>query len=286
VGDTLTRLLSTGLIRLIKEGRVEVPVIAPMARDIQRLLAQPECGSQEIMEVVGQDPAVVRAVLKTASSSYFQGASRAFGLEEACNRLGNRRVLGIAQQVIVGDLFEFEEGEMKEIVLETWRNLIVTSHGARVLASDVGHPDPEAVYIAALFHNIGEIVLLRIIGGRLDGSALGEGVRDRVGGQLMLQHESVGKMVIEQWGMPPDLVRLAGTHHLAPRAAPSERSRVTSAQLCMAAWTVAIDCGYTYIGAAGNVDPTPWVELLGLELVEAKRLFSDAAKWVEQAANG
>ena len=62
-GDTLTRLLSTGLIRLIKEGRVEVPVIAPMARDIQRLLAQPTCGSAEILQTVGQDPAVVRAVL-------------------------------------------------------------------------------------------------------------------------------------------------------------------------------------------------------------------------------
>ncbi len=282
-GDTLTRLLSTGLIRLIKEGRVEVPVIAPMARDIQRLLAQPTCGSAEILQIVGQDPAVVRAVLRTASSSYYQGVSRAFGLEEACNRLGNRRVLGIAQQVIVGDLFQFEEGEMKEIVLETWRNLIVTANGARVLAGDVGHPDPEAVYIAALFHNIGEIVLLRIIGGRLEGSTLGEGVASRVGGQLMLQHESVGRMVIEKWGMPPDLVRLAGTHHLAPRAAPSHRSKVSTAQLCMAAWTVAIDCGYTYIGAAGNVDPAPWVELLGLELSEAKRLFSDAPKWVEQA---
>jgi len=281
---TLTRLLSTGLIKLLKEGRVQIPVIAPMAQDIQRLLAQPTCGTKEIIEVIQRDPAVVRGVIKTASSSFYRGRTRTVGLDDACNRLGNRRVLGIAQRVIVSDLFTFEGGKFAEVVGDAWRNLIVTAHGARVLAVDVGHEDPESVYVAALFHNIGEVVLLRVIAERLRGSGLGAGVEEHLGGQLLLQHESVGRMVMEGWGMPPDLVRLAGSHHLAPRA--GDRSTATTAQLCMTAWTMAIERGFTYIGAAGNVDPTPWLSLLGLKLFEARRLFQDARRWVEDAEKG
>ena len=283
--STLTRLLSTGLIRLLKEGRVEIPVIAPLAHDIQRLLAQPTCGAQEIIDVVQRDPAVVRGVLKAAASSYYAGRVRNMGLEDACNRLGNRRVLGIAQRVIVSDLFAFEEGELKEMVQEAWRNLIVTAQGARVLAMDIGHSDPESVYVSALFHNIGEVVLLRVIAERLRGSGLGGGMSEHLGGQLLIQHESVGRMVMEGWSMPPGLVRIASSHHLAPRSA-DDRSKVTTAQLCMAAWTMAIERGFTYIGAAGNVDPVPWLEPLGLRMFEARRLFQDARRWVEDAESG
>lgn len=280
--NTLTRLLSTGLIKLIKEGRVDVPVIAPVARDIQRLLEQPTCGIDEIVEVVRRDPAVVRGVLKVAGSSYFRGRAKVVRLEDACSRLGNRRVLGIAQRVIVGDLFSFGEGGMSEVVAAAWRNLIVTAHGARAVAADVGHPDPDGVYVAALFHNIGEVVLLRVIAERLEGAGLGEGVDEHLGGQLLLQHEAIGRMVLEGWRMPPSLVQLAGSHHLAPRSTQTGPPDV--AQLCMFAWTMAIERGYTYVGAAGNVDPVPWVEALGMDLFQARRFFVDAPRWIEEAA--
>ena len=195
-------------------------------------------------------------------------------------RLGNRRVLSIAQEVMARDLFVAGSGTFGEIADAMWANTRVCSEGARRLAEIQGMVDPDEAHLAALFHNIGELVLLRafreLVG--LEKPSVSELRLFRE--EVDLHHEEVGARLLGEWGFAADFAKVASAHHVP--AGREEADKVRELRLLsLAAWKLALTVGFTYLPRQEKLKPWPEVAELGLDRPEVERIFRGARSWVE-----
>ncbi len=272
-----TRAALDKLVAAVRAGRLTLPPLHPTAEELRALFAQPATGAEDVIQIVERDPAVAASILRLANSSRFQPGRPITTLHAACVRLGNRRILAIAQEVIVEQLFEVD-GHLGEVAEAMWANVRVTSQGARLLAELHGSVDPDEAHLAALFHNLGELALLR---GLVELGGIGS-----TGDGLVVfaehverWHERVGSSLMKAWGMDPRLAHLAGDHHPRRRPPETEDGRLRRL-LVEASWQMALQSGFTYLPGQEGVTATEALGELGVEEVDASRLFRGAADWV------
>ncbi len=273
----LMRALSK-LSEQITDGTIQLPPLDPVAMELQQLFDSGSPGIGEVLAVVERDPAVAAAMLRLANSIRFQGGKATSTLKAACIRLGNRRVLTIAQEVMVKELFS-GQGEFGDVATAMWENVLVTSQGARLLAERLGDMDPDEVHLAALFHNMGELVLLRVLRNLTGDKAVTGDDLALFADEVARRHEEVGALLLKTWGISPAFVRLAGRHHkapLAPETAEIRRLRLVA----HGSWQMALHAGFTYLPGQDAEGAPAAVEALGLDWEEIEELFERSKDWV------
>jgi HD-like signal output (HDOD) protein/CheY-like chemotaxis protein len=261
---------------------LELPVIAPIAESIRKLLRDPGSSVEAVVSVVQRDPTISAVLIKLANSSLYGGQIPATGLRSACLRLGTRRALGTAHQVLVRALFDLG-GELQTVADGMWRNTAVTAFVARELGTRIRHPDPEELHLAAMLHNLGELVLLRAFGQLVGKRRCPEGALQALATRVERSHEDVGRRLIKSWGMPSDLVLLAGAHHRKPWR-PESKEAAARRQLVVAAWSGAWHAGYRYLPGEPPPEPDELLQGLGLERADLDKALAEAERWLETAA--
>lgn len=268
----------------LSAGEVELPAIAPIAGRIRKLLHDPTCSVEEVVAVLKRDPTITGCLLKLANSSFFRGQVPATGLRAACLRLGNRRALTVAHQILVRGLFDLE-GDLQSVAEAMWRNAAVTAFVARELAVRAGLPDPEGVHLAAMLHNLGELVLLRAFGAIVGGGPCPPGALEKLAPKIERSHEDVGRRLMKAWAMPSNLVLLAGAHHRKPWR-PEFKEDMTRRQLVLASWALACRAGHRYLPGEDPPDPAELLSELDLDPADLDEVLEEAERWLAEADGG
>ena len=272
------------LVHAVRTGRVELPAIAPIAGDVQRLLGDPECGVAQVLEVVEQDPAITAGILRVANSARFQAAVQIKTLRTACLRLGNKRVLVLAQEALLRDLFAVGSGPVGRLVDSLWRHVLVKANAAREIAARVGSRQPDEDQVAAMLADLGELALLRLCA---DQQRRTRGWDDprfvaALGDEVASAHEEVGGLLLDAWKMAPELVQLARAHHAPPRGrAVQEQEQLR--RVVLAAWAGACRAGFGWYPGQEKVDLERPARALGLKASDVLAVFADASAWLEGA---
>lgn len=268
------------LVLQVEDGTLSLPSLDPVAQELRQLFHDPDPGVAAVLDVVERDPATAAAILKVANSSRYQGGQSISTLRGACVRLGNRRVLAIAQEVMARDLFLAGSGVLGEMAEQMWANTRVASEGARQLAEIQGLVDADEAHLAALFHNIGELVLLRAFR-ELAGTSKPSTADLRLFREEVDQHhEEVGGRLLGEWGFAADFARVAATHHVPSGREESDKVRELRL-LSLASWKLALTVGFTYLPRQEKLKPWPEVAELGLDRAEVEAIFRKARGWLE-----
>lgn len=273
------------IARMIGDGTADLPVIAPIASDVRRLMGDPTCSVEDVVSVVEQDPRTVATLIRASNSSYYRAGSPITSPRAACLRLGNRRVLAIAQQAVVSSAYDLGRGPVRRCIQDMWRNVVVTSRGAYKLAVEVGDLDPDEVQVAALFHNIGEVALLRAA---VEKSPESFEVREFLASlvpEIARLHEHVGRLVLRRWQMEPQQADLAGSHHKRP-SVPTTRQHERLRCVVVAAWIGACRAGFTYLPGQRSLDATEVLERLERREAWLDQQFLGAGDWIERGRAG
>ncbi len=266
------------LVEELKAGRVEIPALSPLGQRVQELMGRPTCGVDEVLEVVEDDPAVLSRVLWVANSAAFAGQGEVTTPKAACMRHGNHEALSVARDAILGAMFHLDGTPLEELARDAWRNVIVTARAARALSDLLCIGEPETVHTAALLHNVGELVFLRLASQLPAAPGGPEVALARLAGPIRELHEGIGAKVLSSWDVPPQLVRIAACHHDLARCEDEEHR--LEAALVQLAWASASRAGY---GAAdtADVDLAALCEEVGASTVEA--VLAKAPEWLEHA---
>ena len=149
--------------------------------------------------------------------------------------------------------------------------------GARELAALKGTVDAGEVYLAALLHNIGEMVLIRLYsalqaasGESLDPLAMSE--------QIESLHEAVGAKLLKGWHMSPLLCRLAGEHHHLGTAPWDRRSRQIR-DIILLSWRTSAELGYLWLAPAPEGPSEQLIRSAGFRARTVLDVFANAPKW-------
>jgi putative nucleotidyltransferase with HDIG domain len=164
----------------------------------------------ELADAVTSDPALAARVLRVVNSGFFSFPQPITTITHALVLLGTDIVKALVVTAPVFELF----GKAHAL----WEHSVATARAASALAAQVGHADPEEVGIAALFHDVGKVVLAD------EAPAATRTIRTLVSQQGLLvseaeqqvlgfTHADVGAWLLQRWNLHPRLIDPVAHHH-------------------------------------------------------------------------
>jgi putative nucleotidyltransferase with HDIG domain len=186
---------------------------------INRLIEDPDSTMPDIAKAVGQDPSFTMRLLRVANSSFYNFSSAVDTIQKAVSIIGTRQIRSLALATSVASSFKGLPNTL--VSMENfWRHSLYCALVARNLARQVGKCDPEAVFTAALLHDIGELVLFNRLPQQSQDALLlvldnaDELPVYQAEQQIMgFDHAQVGGELARQWKLPKMLVECIEHHH-------------------------------------------------------------------------
>ncbi|MEE8577790.1 MAG: HDOD domain-containing protein, partial [candidate division Zixibacteria bacterium] len=158
-------------------------------------------------------------VLKLSNSSFYGRSKEVQSLEEAVLILGFFNVRSIVVATAAHSLYGGKGEDNNESKL--WRHSLLSAVAARQVARHVRHPAMEELFIAALLHDIGKLVLMQKVGSRykeiIERVEAGDGsFVDLEAECLKFNHCDVAEILLDAWSFPPSLTDIISGHHELP----------------------------------------------------------------------
>ena len=198
------------LLRRAVENEESIPSMSPGLAEVQALMAQADCGVAEVASLLETDLGVASALLRVSRAPAFGSARPPGTVREACVVLGNQTALCIAHESFAQSM-TLKAGTFAALSRVAWRNATVTAHAARLLAADNDELDPEQAFLAGLFHNVGDAVLLQAAD-RL--TRQGHTIETEVVMDLSTSlHERLGGALATAWELGQAVKSIASDHH-------------------------------------------------------------------------
>jgi len=252
-------------LREIIEATGELPALPATTARLLRLMDDEAAGADEVLQVIGRDPALTANLLKLCNSAYYGLRRQVGAVQEALLLLGNRTVVQLAFATSLGDVLRGPLAGYRLGRDALWRHSLAVAIGAAHLAgADGDRARRERAFTAGLVHDIGKLVLSGPLKAKLQQlpqtgrwDALRQGERDVLG----FDHAEAGCALAESWNFPPALAEVIGGHHDLP--APGAQPRRPDDGLLVAVTAANLAASRAGFGAASACDEESWLAALG-----------------------
>ncbi|MCG5500873.1 HDOD domain-containing protein [Ectothiorhodospira lacustris] len=185
-------------------GRLELPPMPEVAMRIQRMAQDPDIGVTEITQVIQTDPVVAGAIMHATNSPLFRAGKPINNIRDAVIRLGFNATQKLAFNIAMRQAFQARSPRTRQHMHELWDRSVDISAIAYVLGRHLKGFDPDRAQLAGLMHEIGTIPILNYLDRHkihLNDEQLEHTITKLRG--------MTGVMVLNYWGMDPELVSVA-----------------------------------------------------------------------------
>ena len=215
-----------------KQARDEFPPVGDTIAQVERLRAQVNVGVADLEKVVTHDPALLAAVIRASNSAQYRSPRMVTNVKDAIVRMGIQPVLSVMVAHSVARGLRVANPRGQALLQALWKNATLTADLARCLGESEQLLRPEELYVSALLHNLGEMVL--VWRHFEDGGGDSPEVMQELAFRVADEHESVGMTTATSWGLPPLAQNMAGYHHIARPNEP--RSDTIARHVVRACW--------------------------------------------------
>ncbi len=222
---------STGdITKAILDEIDSLPTFPEHILEIQSLCSKNDTTIEEIASRISTDPALTADLLKISNSAGYISRRRIGSVHEAIVIIG----LDQLQEILTVSAARKILDEKYRAYQQIWEHCNITAFYARFIALENGMQEKaEKVFIAALLHDIGKIVLLstnRTLINKI--SAIVSNRRIHMSSVLEeiaigVSHSEIGALIAEKWNFPDYLIQTIRNHH-SPLNSPSEFSDIAS----------------------------------------------------------
>ncbi len=195
----------------IEDPNIDLPHLPHVPQRILTLLRQPNINYPGIGKVLSQDQTLSARVLWLANSAAYAGTQQITNLQVALSRLGMKSIqsLMLKESIKAITIKKTAEGKSRAEVL--WKRSVASG----VIMEHLSYCyklKPDEAFIAGLLHDIGEMVLLRLLHDyrRITKQKLPDAVIEYVCQQC---HEYMGGMLARHWNLPDAIKPLLEHHH-------------------------------------------------------------------------
>jgi putative nucleotidyltransferase with HDIG domain len=225
----------------------QIPALQSLAQGFLRAAARSDGSVEEVVAAVEKDPALCVRVLRMANSAYVAPEQKIEDIFTAVQMLGLQRV-----NTLTHALFMMRDARQTGGV--DWRHLWIHALATAAIADEIekqlGQPAGQQLYLAALLHDVGKIVLSTVAPEAyraiMDKAWANEGRLDALETTCFgLGHGEAGVAFATQGGLPEEAIA-AMAHHAHPEAA--EQHRLTVAVVSLANYL----CKFYGLGFSGS----------------------------------
>ncbi len=202
-------LLASRVERNTRLGHFRIPQIPAVAAEAMALLAQPDADPADISAIIHRDQQLAGDIMRFANSALFAGSTSVTNLPQAILRVGFRRarslIFAASLRAVVYSGSEVARAE------RLWEHSVGCAAIASRLARNVRR-DPDDLYLAGLFHDVGKSVVLALLD-TLAMRSQHKGLRVHFVDQVIAEHhERVGAELAIQWNLPDEVVDCIQRH--------------------------------------------------------------------------
>jgi putative nucleotidyltransferase with HDIG domain len=208
--------LLTRIIKLIDDGRLNLPVYDPIALKLQEAIANKNEDIVEIEQLILSDQAAAAEVLRAANSPFFCGLSPVRTIRNAVVRLGTQQMRRLVILVFERAKYTAHHPDLQIMLLELWRHASTTALASQWLSKRLRSTGIEEIcFLGGLLHDIGKLIILRAIDEikKLDGDSRPL-FKETVYDLLQEGHCELGHRLLTSWNVPQVYCQIARDHHI------------------------------------------------------------------------
>lgn len=205
----------TALATELSSGKIELPSFPDVAIRVRRALADDSTSVEQVVRIVGAEPALAARLLKMSNSAALNRSGKSVTeLRTAIARMGYNMVRSAAISFAMAQIRASEGLKGLERPLEQlWRTSTYVAAFAYVLTKNHAKGNPDESFLAGLLHGVGRLYILTRMArfpALLADTATFEAImRD--------WHPAVAKAILENWEMSEELVQAVADQDDAAR---------------------------------------------------------------------
>jgi putative nucleotidyltransferase with HDIG domain len=189
-----------------------LPTMPGVFQEINKSIQNPETTAEDIAKIISSDQALSAKILRIVNSVLYGFPRRISNIRHALIILGFDVVKGLLLSSSVFDIM------LARGFLGLWQHSIGCAISAGVIAKKLNMPDPEEVFVAALLHDLGKVIIKlelpeesslieqKVIDNHI---SIYEAEKDILG----FTHATVGKWLCQEWYLPNKLAYPITYHH-------------------------------------------------------------------------
>ncbi len=212
-GNVLLRESIAFLRDKLRNGQMQLPTMPIVAKDVLSIMGKENIGPHHIIPILERDQHITSKVIKMANTAHNRRVNKIANIHDAIIRVGHKTVFNIVQTVSHRGFFKLKSLAYQEIMENLWENTIATAFISRNIAYGLGIKNHEDVYLAALFINVGEPFLVRVVAGT---SEISLKIQNDLQNLTMLFdkcHAEFGSTLLHSWQFNSFHIAAAKHHH-------------------------------------------------------------------------
>jgi HD-like signal output (HDOD) protein len=188
----------------LSHGKVDLPSFPDIAMRVRRVLADDDVSQDQVVRVVGSEPALAARLLQIANSAALNFSGKAITeLRTAINRMGHTMVRSAAIAFAMSQLKKVDALKGLEKPLDDlWKDSAAVAAMSHAVARRFSQINPDTAMLAGLVQGIGKLYILTRSSKHpalfADQVTYNQIVRD--------WHSSVSKALLENWDMADEIV--------------------------------------------------------------------------------
>jgi HD-like signal output (HDOD) protein len=200
----------------LSRGKVDLPSFPDIALRIRKVLADEEVSQEQVVRVVGSEPALAARLMQIANSAALNFTGKPINdLRTAINRMGHNMVRSAAIAFAMSQLKKVDSLKGLEKPLDDlWKSSAAVAAMSHAVAKRYSKVNPDTGMLAGLLHGIGKLYILTRSSKHpalfADQAVYNQIVRD--------WHSPVAKALLENWDMAEEIVNAVSNYEDMERA--------------------------------------------------------------------
>lgn len=193
----------------------ELPVFHEVAVKLQQVLARKGFEIEDVVKLIGEDPALTCQALKLANSLYFAGLSKVATIKDAIVRLGAQEIANLAMLASQSKIYHSDNKIIDSYMQRLWGHAISCAVGAKWLAMKLFQPAlAQEAFMGGLLHDIGKLAIISILDNILRSGKQRINFSELLINEILdTMHEEVGYRLMRSWSLPESYCNIAINHH-------------------------------------------------------------------------
>jgi len=189
-------------------GNVDLPSFPEIAVRVRRVLSDPKSSVEQVVRVVGSEPALAARLLRIANSASLNRSGRPVNdLRTAINRIGYNMVRSASIAFSMAQIRKSNKlAGLEHHLNDLWQRSSSVAAFAYVLAKKYTNVNPDEAMLTGMMHGIGKLyVFTRVI----DHPELfaSNTMLNQIIGEW---HASIGRAILENWNFSEPMARAVG----------------------------------------------------------------------------
>jgi putative nucleotidyltransferase with HDIG domain len=241
---------------------IELPALPCIFYQINDVINNPRSSARDIAKVIENDSSLSARLLRLTNSVMYGFRSKIDTISRAVLMIGTKEIGSLALGITIMTHFRDIPGNTLDMK-SFWKHNMACAIASRVLAGFRNIANLERLFVGALLHDIGRLILCKykpnqlsetIRMAQIENKFLYELERQIIG----LKHSTIGALLLKEWKLPTSLETIVKYHHQPMRAQdPLEPAIVNVADII----TNAAGIGSSGERLVSSLNPEVWNQL-------------------------